>query len=164
MGSGKSTVGRLLASALHYAWVDVDRLIEERSGSDIPDIFIKKGEAVFRELETTAIRAVANIRQVVVSTGGGAPLKTENWSTMKSTGVIIYLKVPAAQLAARLEKQNDDRPLINGKRGKELEDFVYEHLKEREKVYFGADITVDWDMCEPDGIEKLVSTIRNYSR
>ncbi len=164
MGSGKSTVGRLLAKTLQYAWVDVDRLIEERSGSDIPDIFAEKGEGVFRELETTAIRAVADNRQIVVSTGGGAPLKAENWSLMKSTGIIVYLKVSAADLAKRLEKERDYRPLIKDKRGKELEDFVSAHLKEREKFYQRANITVDWDMCEPDGMEKLVSAIRNYSR
>lgn len=164
MGSGKSTVGRLLANTLQYAWVDIDRLIEERSGKDIPGIFAEKGEEVFRELETTVIRAAADCQRVVVSTGGGTPLKPENWSAMKSTGVIVYLKAPAATLAQRLEKESEVRPLIKDKRGKELEAFVSDHLQEREEVYQQADLTIDWDICEPAGMEKLVSAIRNYSR
>ena len=73
MGSGKTTHGKRLATRLDYAFVDMDRYIEEKAGATIPEIFSDKGEAAFRDMETAAIRELCQHENTVIATGGGAP-------------------------------------------------------------------------------------------
>lgn len=83
MGSGKSTVGKLLADKTSRDFVDVDKLIEEREKMKIKDIFEKKGELYFRELEKKYLQELLNTQNLVVSTGGGLGADAENMNQMK---------------------------------------------------------------------------------
>lgn len=114
MGSGKSTVGRIIADKLDMTFKDTDELIERSQGRSIPDIFKDNGEAYFRELENKLMTELAKEGRdtgTVLSTGGGLPVDERNRELLKKTGTVIYLKASAECLAGRI---GDDtgRPLL----------------------------------------------------
>ena len=113
MGTGKSTVGRLLAERLGWSFVDTDALIEARHGP-IPAIFEEHGEERFRALEREVAAEVARGRASVVSTGGRMLLDPENEVALGATGVIVCLTATTEALVARLEHEADQRPLLQG--------------------------------------------------
>src|SRR2546423_577405 len=100
-GSGKSTVGRLLAPRLGMSFVDTDRLIEEKRGVTVARIFAEEGEAVFRKLESAVIASVCRPAQIV-ATGGGAVLLPENRDAMRDGNLVVWLNVAVPILARRL--------------------------------------------------------------
>jgi shikimate kinase len=112
MASGKTTVGRLLAERLGWAFVDLDRLIEEAAGKTIPAIFAAEGEAGFRKREADALGEVATQRRTVVATGGGAPCREENVRTMLAGGRVYWLDVTAEKAVERAGKVSG-RPLLD---------------------------------------------------
>ena len=162
MGSGKSTVGRLLARRLGREFVDTDNLIEERTGKSIAGIFRAKGEAHFRELETLCITEVAKQKNLVVALGGGAPLKEENWQMLKRTGLSIYLKV-APQTVWERTQDDPDRPLIAGKSRKEKLERIALLLEFREPYYSRANIVVENNHNNPDEtVEGILRKLKPY--
>ncbi len=136
MGSGKTTIGKLVAKRLGYGFVDMDAHIEEKEFKSVAQIFAEKGEEQFRVMEQKCLHEVAEFENVVISTGGGAPCFFDNIDYMNSHGVTIYLKLTPAELAARLELSHaNKRPLLANRKGKELEDFIAEGLSKRELYY-----------------------------
>lgn len=111
MGSGKSTIGPLLARRLDYAFIDLDARLTEHHGESIADMFAL-GEDTFREREADLLRAI-DFTKSVVATGGGTPLYHGNMSYMRSIGHVVFLDVPPAELARRLGN-GDGRPLLAG--------------------------------------------------
>jgi shikimate kinase len=112
MGSGKTTIGRQLASRLNMQFFDSDREIEKRTGVDIALIFEIEGEEGFRQRETKMIKELAMLDGILLATGGGAVLSEENRNCLKSRGTIIYLKSSVEKLLERTAK-NKKRPLLN---------------------------------------------------
>ncbi|MGH2387849.1 MAG: shikimate kinase [Chloroflexota bacterium] len=114
-GSGKSTVGRLVAARLGLPVFDTDRMIEQRSGHTIADLFASRGEAAFRELEAAAV-ADACTRSGVVAVGGGAVLRADNRARMRQGNLVIWLDTSAGILASRLahHTHGEERPLLRG--------------------------------------------------
>lgn len=110
-GSGKSTVGRQLARRLQLPFYDSDRVIEERLGCSIKDFFALQGEEVFRDVETSVIHELTQIPNAVLSTGGGAVLRSANRSHLRSRGHVVYLKSVPEELARRL-RNDSNRPLL----------------------------------------------------
>ena len=110
-GSGKSTVGRQLARRLRLSFYDSDRVIEDRLGSSIKDLFALEGEERFRELEASVIDELTQIPNAVLSTGGGAVLRSLNRVNLRLRGQVIYLKSTPEELARRL-KYDTHRPLL----------------------------------------------------
>lgn len=110
MGTGKSTVGTLVAEALQLPFVDVDRVIVEETGRTIEDLFAE-GEHQFREAERIAIARIARRPGHVVATGGGSVLDQENVATMRTTGRTVLLTASSETLAERLDSTSD-RPLV----------------------------------------------------
>jgi shikimate kinase len=143
MGSGKTTFGSQLAKSMKLDWVDLDSVIEQHTGRPIADIITRDGEDSFRALENEALSKLVNARNTVISTGGGTPCFHSNMDVMKASGMVVYLKYSAANLAARLENDTDNRPLLNGLTGQELENHISNHLMQREPFYQQAHITVD---------------------
>lgn len=134
MGSGKTTVGELVAAARGTPHWDADRLIEERAGRSIPEIFAARGEGFFRELEREAITRLAEEAETgaVISTGGGAVLDQTNRAAMRKSGVVAWLDAPVSVLAERAE---GGRPLLEGR---EAESRLGELLTERRPHYQAA--------------------------
>lgn len=143
MGSGKSTAGKKLASSLGWAFVDLDKEIEEAAGSSIPEIFAEKGEDYFRNLESEMLRKLQSIGDTVISSGGGTPCFGTNMDFMLETGVTIYLKLTPGQLRSRLAGSQQERPLLKGLDNEGLLEFIKEKLAYREKWYSRAEFIVD---------------------
>ena len=142
MGSGKTTVGELLAATLNVDFIDMDLYIENQQKCSIKDIFANKGEAYFRKLESeTLLRLLSKSKKMVISTGGGAPCYLDNMSLIKSNSLSVYLKVGSKRLVNRL-RNDRQRPLLQNKTEKELLSFVKTTLRKREKDYLKADIRV----------------------
>ena len=154
MGCGKSTFGRKLSKALGYAFIDMDTYIEEREGIAIPNIFAEKGEMYFRQLETQAIRDLSDQIHCVIATGGGAPCYNDNMALMNEIGCTIYLELSPEKLSERLLLDPTERPVLEGRRGEELVDFIASKLHEREVYYLQATYKADAD-CPDEVITKL---------
>jgi len=113
MGSGKTTVGGLLAKRLGWSFADLDELIVRSAGLTVAQIFAREGEEGFRRRETAAVRAAAAGRQSVVATGGGAACRDENLALMLASGRVVALAVSAAE-AVRRAGSRSGRPLLDG--------------------------------------------------
>ena len=111
MGSGKTTMGRILAKHLDKVFVDSDEEIQSRTGVTIPHIFDVEGEAGFRQRETAAIEALGARDNLVLATGGGAVLAAENREMMRNNGIVIYLKANVHDLWLRT-RNDRNRPLL----------------------------------------------------
>lgn len=110
MGSGKTTVGRLLAQQLGYGFVDTDNIIVQAAGKSINQIFADSGEAEFRQLESDILQQLCAYTKLAIATGGGIVLKQENWSYLHH-GLIVWLDAPVELLYSRL-LEDDTRPLL----------------------------------------------------
>jgi shikimate kinase len=119
MGSGKSVVGSVVAGLAGVPFHDLDLMVEDEAGMEIPDIFATKGEATFRALETAILpRALAH--GGVVALGGGAVMDDANWSLVTERAIPVYLEVPFTTLWDRIYAQQG-RPLIAGRSQTEVE-------------------------------------------
>ena len=153
MGSGKTTVGKLLAKALAWEWVDTDECIVNRYGN-ISDIFAQKGEAYFREIETEIVKTLTQKDRLVISTGGGIVLREENISLLRENAKIIYLRAQTQTIVGRLQGDKT-RPLLQSE--EPLDCKSERLLKERGRLYEGAsDTIVDVEDKTPEEIVKEI--------
>ena len=140
MGAGKSTIGRQLARELGKQFRDSDSEIEKRTGVSIDVIFDIEGEQGFRRRETRMLKELVEERGIVLATGGGAILASENRQLLRDNGLIIYLKASAEHLAGRV-KLDRRRPLLQT--GDKLAK-IRELMTQREPVYLQlADMVVE---------------------
>jgi shikimate kinase len=155
MGSGKSTVGKILAEKLNMNFIDIDKLIEEKEGMKIKDIFEQKGESYFRELERKQIEAIVNQEGLVVSTGGGLGANLDNMNLMKKNGDVVWLDVSLNTVLDRL-KNDQDRPLL-----KQPIEKIKQLFEERKNVYRLANIRINADKKTPSQIvEEILTKIK----
>jgi shikimate kinase len=112
MGTGKTTVGKLVADQLGWDFVDTDALIVERAGITIPDIFKRYGEAMFRSYERQIAQEAALWQRIVLSTGGGMPVNPENLKDLQRNGLVICLNASPEAIEERLGT-GEGRPLAN---------------------------------------------------
>lgn len=152
MGTGKSVVGRILARRLGWALVDTDRRIVARERASIPQIFARRGEAYFRDVEARVIAEVARRRDVVIATGGGAVLRPENMQRLRGYGWIVSLTAPADALLKRLA-DGERRPLL---RGGDVRQNVIRLLDQRRPLYRDADLMVDVSVATPERVAEVV--------
>jgi len=113
MGSGKTTVGGLLARHLGLEFVDSDRVIEERAGADIPWIFDVEGEAGFRDREQRVVDELTRRDGILLATGGGVVLRAENRTALAGRGTVVYLNATLEQQQSRTSRDRN-RPLLRG--------------------------------------------------
>ena len=152
MGSGKSSVGRIVARVLNMKFADTDEIIERVERMSISDIFAKKGEPYFREVETRIVKEVSQEDNQVIACGGGVVLKQENVRQLRSRGVIVNLMASPEVLHERT-KQTDTRPLL------EVQDRLQELrriLKEREQFYSDCDFRVQTDNLTQEQIARQI--------
>lgn len=155
MGSGKSTVGRHLADALGYRFVDTDVFIETRFRQRILDMFAQHGEATFRRRERMAIEELMSMPDTVFATGGGLPCYEDTMEQLLLSGQVVYLSCSPQVLAARLELCKRTRPTIKDKSGEELLTFVEDMLHVREPIYRQAHHVCPIDEVDTQQKEKL---------
>jgi shikimate kinase len=135
MGVGKSTIGRLCAQRLGYAFRDSDKVIEERTGSPVKEIFAAQGEAAFRALEKAVIAELAAMPGVVIATGGGAVLDPENADRLRASGLVVLLTAPPEAIRERV-KDAKSRPMLAG--APDVTTRIAELLAERAPYYESA--------------------------
>ena len=137
MGAGKSLVGAALAARLGYRFIDLDERLSERFEVSIPEVFVVRGEDVFREAETEELSLVAGEPDVVVATGGGTFCSEVNRESISgSNGVSVYLDLPWEELDRRLAADNSGRPKYDDP---EQARSLYE---ERQPEYLHADVII----------------------
>lgn len=147
MGSGKTTVGKLLAARLGFTFVDMDAHIEEKEFLTVARIFEEEGEARFRDIEQKCLHEVGRFENAVISTGGGAPCFFDNMDFMNANGITVYLRLTPGELAGRLESLHaNKRPLLANRKGEELQQFIAQGLAAREPYYSRAMFSVHGDV------------------
>jgi shikimate kinase len=161
MGSGKSTIGQLIARDLGYRFVDTDTIIEQVTQTTIPEIFAAEGEAGFRAIEAQVLAQVVAFQRTVVSTGGGIVKDDRNWGQMRQ-GSVLWLDVPLDDLFDRV-RGDANRPLLNHPDPKAK---LAELLAERRDRYAQADARITSTNAEsPEStahhaIEALIQVIK----
>ena len=132
MGTGKSTVGRLLAEKIGYRFVDTDTLIEQQTKATISEIFATQGEKTFRQLETDLVKKLAAENRQVIATGGGLVLNQDNVAELSRTGQIFCLTASAEDILQRVTRQGDTRPLLQDENPLQK---ITSLLQQRDHVY-----------------------------
>ena len=160
MGAGKSLVGAALAARLGYRFIDLDERLRERFEVSIPEVFVVRGEDVFREAETEELSLVAGEPDVVVATGGGTFCSEVNREIISgSNGVSVYLDLPWEELDRRLAADNSGRPKYDDA---EKARSLYE---ERQPEYRRADVVIALKGSEnPDEVaDKILEALREVA-
>jgi shikimate kinase len=149
MGAGKSTIGLLLSKELNSPFYDIDKVIEERAGANIPWIFDIEGEAGFRLREEQTIEEMTLLSPAIIATGGGAVLSKANRQFLGARGVVVYLKATVAQQLERTSKDKN-RPLLQAESPRKI---LTELMTEREPLYNQlSDITIFTDKRHPRSV------------
>lgn len=151
MGSGKSTVGKLMAEKFGIKFVDIDKEVERQTGMKIRDIFEKFGEKYFREMEKKKLMEFIGKRGYVVSTGGGLGADREIMEVMKKSGIVVWIDAKIETVLNRC-KNDTERPLLK---------LPFEQLKmlfeKRKEVYSLADVHIRSDLMTPFQIVQEIS-------
>ena len=154
MGAGKTTLGRLLARELGADFCDMDAEIVLREGREIPELFAR-GEAVFRDAETRACRALCRRKNLVVACGGGAILREENVHMMRGAGAIVFLDRPVENILGDVDPSN--RPLLA--QGRER---LLAIRDARDSLYrASADCIVKNDSSQQEGLNRLLQAVQS---
>lgn len=153
MGTGKTSVGHLLANLLQYSFVDTDEMIEQQAGKKISEIFAQDGEARFRQYEREVVAELAKMSRTVISTGGGLTVNPDNMASLKTHALVICLWASPEVILARVGHQNH-RPLLQGPAPLEK---IRELLAQRKPFYRGADVLVGSDMRTPREVAQHVA-------
>ncbi|MCX2838674.1 shikimate kinase [Salinimicrobium sp. MT39] len=160
MGSGKSSVGKALATHLSVKFLDLDAKICAEENKTIPEIFSTNGEIYFRRKEAEVLKKLLEREEsYVLSLGGGTPCYGKNMQLIKNTASVtsIYLKTGLLQLKERLIVEKDSRPLIQDLKTPEvLEDYIRKHLFERTFYYNQSDLTV---LTDSKSVEEVVHKV-----
>ena len=159
MGSGKSTVGRLLAKKMGLPYFDLDKLIENQEKMSITDIFQKHNEKYFRDLESVTLKQYSEESNFVISTGGGCVLRDQNLCILRE-GLVIYLKISIETQFERV-KNRTHRPLLNNL----TKDTLVQLDKERGPLYSNiSNIEVDVsNLNKEDVLSIIIRKLESYS-
>lgn len=154
MGSGKTTIGKLLAKKLKISFLDLDEVIEERLEDSISNIFNGKGEIFFRKKEHEYLNDVLSQKNnFILSTGGGTPCYSGNMDTMlELADYVFYLKISIPGLVKRLILEKEHRPLIKNIDDGDLPEFIGKHLFERNNFYLKANHIIECDNKDPEAL------------
>lgn len=152
MGSGKTTVGKVLSHVLGYDFIDTDHIVVQNEKADIPSIFDIKGEKYFRKVETTALKQGMAGQDCVVSTGGGIVTTPENTEILRR-GIVIYLEATPRQIYDHI-KNDHTRPLL---KEKDVYGTICTMLERRQELYKQvAHYSVNVDDKTPEEICALI--------
>lgn len=160
MGSGKTTVGKILPEKLiNFKFVDIDELIEFKENRSINNIFSTDGESYFRDLESAMVKELSSLNSLIISTGGGVVKKTGNIKVLKDNGILFYLATSPDTIVNRI-KDNSDRPLLNVSN---MQTTVDNLLNERVNLYKAADYEIDTNSKSPEKIaDEIIEIYKNH--
>lgn len=161
MGSGKSTIGQMLAHQLNYHFFDTDRVIEQATGQSISQIFATTGEAEFRQMETGVLSELSTYTRLVIATGGGIVSQRQNWGYLRH-GLVIWLNVPLELLYERLKKDTS-RPLLQTPDPMATLQLL---MQSRRDLYAQADLEITVNPGDSAGrvAERILTTIPQILR
>jgi shikimate kinase len=142
MGTGKTSVGRLVAEQLHFQYLDTDETIQLLTNRSIADIFTKDGEPAFRALEKNLVEELAIHTKTVISTGGGLPAHSANLESLKAHALVVCLWASPEKIWERVKNQTH-RPLLHDA---DPQKKIRELLAAREPFYRQADVLVNTDI------------------
>ena len=142
MGTGKTSVGRLVAEQLHYDYVDTDEVIQTNTGRSITDIFSKDGEPAFRALEEKVVGDLAGRTKTIIATGGGLPVNPENLASLKTHALVVCLWSSPEKIWERVRHQGH-RPLLHDA---DPQAKIRELLAAREPFYKQADVLLNTEL------------------
>jgi shikimate kinase len=155
-GSGKTTIGRRLATRLERPFVDTDDLIVQHAGKPIPDVFANDGEAVFRAIERQCVAEALAAPPSVIATGGGAPIDPTTRQALWHGNTVVWLDAPVEALVTRVGEAGAGRPLLRGGAATRLETL----RQEREHVYATAHLRLDTGaLSAAKAVEAILSTL-----
>ncbi len=160
MGTGKSTVGKLLAQRLNRPFVDLDRQIGKEAGRSVAEIFAKDGEPAFRAMERRAVRKVSQLRSHVIATGGGVMCDEGNVEALKASGLLVCLTASPEVILQRTGPKVGARPLLAGGDPKQR---IEQLLALRAPYYAQADMTLDTTGRSPEQVaEEILCKIETF--
>ncbi len=142
MGTGKTSVGKLVAEQLHFDYLDTDEMIQSATGKTIAEIFKNEGEKNFRELEEKVVEEISVRTKTVVSTGGGLPVNPNNLATLKSHALVVCLWASPEKIWERVKNQSH-RPLLHDENPQQK---IRELLAAREPFYKKADVLLNTEL------------------
>src|SRR5678816_3675716 len=145
MGTGKSTVGQIVAAMLHFRFLDTDEMIESMAGKRISEIFEVEGEPRFREYEKQAVSQLRKMERTVISTGGGLVTRPENLASLKEHALVVCLWCSPETIFRRVGHQSH-RPLLRVEQPLER---IRELLNERAPAYRQADVLLNSEFRKP---------------
>ncbi|WP_343634110.1 shikimate kinase [Fluviicola sp.] len=150
MGSGKSTVGALLAERLELPFMDSDKEIEKKARKSISALFSEDGEAVFRKMEMEFLIDLKSAEPAVIAVGGGLPAIEQALPLMHELGLVIYLNTSLLTLIKRLKEEKQERPLLRDLSDSEFHPFVEALLSERVHFYKQAKLIMPNERNSPN--------------
>lgn len=154
MATGKTTIGEIISKKLNMEFVNMDSLIEKEENTSISNIFSKKGEDYFRDLETKILEICTEKEKIILSTGGGIIERECNIDILKKIGTIIWLNGNKKTIIEHLKTSNEERPMLKDENIEEKVDIL---LKKRFSKYkYASDIEID---INDKSIEEVVSII-----
>ena len=158
MGTGKSTISAYLSEQFGMEAIDMDQVISEREGMPISRIFEIHGEEYFRNAEANLLKELQTKKNVVISCGGGTPLRKENVVEMKKNGKVVLLTAKPETIFERV-KNNHDRPLLENNKSVEfIEELM---LKRKDKYIAAADVIIETDNKEKQQIcHELIDALK----
>ncbi|MEX1010594.1 MAG: shikimate kinase [Balneolaceae bacterium] len=164
MGSGKSTVGRLLAGRLSVPFRDLDRELEKSEGISVPEIFSRHGEDGFRRRERQLLQKISTIRPQVVALGGGSVQNREIADLLNDRGLLVFLDAPLSVLSERLQGDRSRPLLATGKgNGSGTSHRIETLMKKRRPLWLKARIRIDTNGLNPDEtVEKILKELEEY--
>jgi len=158
MGSGKTSIGEMVAANEGMNFIDLDEYIEKRHNKSIAAIFETSGEKKFREYEHQALKIVSGQGNCVIATGGGTPCFYNNMDIINQKGISVYLKLSRKSLFERLRYDNKKRPLLHQSQTN-LQQYIERTLDLREKYYQRANKTIDTDSLSKEIVCQKVSLV-----
>lgn len=141
-GSGKTTLGKLLANRIAYQFTDLDELITGQEQMSIADIFAQKGEDYFREKEKQALHSTFKTSRTIIATGGGTPCFYDNMEQINKHGLAVFINVPLSLIAGRIERQQQERPLLVTENAEDMLERLKTLYQKRFPYYDQAEVAV----------------------
>ena len=152
MGTGKTTVGKLLARKLDMEFLDMDRVIEERQQRNISAIFAEEGEQLFRSLERALVHELAARQGLVIAAGGGVVLNADNVADYSRTGLVVCLTAAPEAILKRVSRTSH-RPLLEGD---EKLKRIREIMEKRQALYAAIPQQVDTTHLAPQAVAEII--------